>query len=145
MMTETQTHYGLQEGEQVEFKLKFNDRALEDVCAFANTRGGILFVGLDDDGKAAGISRSDSVLQSVASVISDSLGIAPGIEWKEMDGKAVLVVSVKATDWLVACKGRHLVRVGSTNRELSREEIGRRMLRQIGSSWDALPTDYGVE
>lgn len=145
MMTEMQTHHDLQEGEQVEFKLKFNDRALEDVCAFANTRGGILLVGLDDNGKAVGISRSDGVVQTVASVISDILGIAPGIEWKEMDGRAVLIVSVKASDWLVACKGRHLVRVGSTNRELSREEIGRRMLRQIGSSWDALPTDHGVE
>jgi ATP-dependent DNA helicase RecG len=62
-----------------------------------------------------------------------------------MDGKNVLVVSVPATDWLVACKGRHLVRVGSTNRELSREDVGRRMLQQIGSSWDALSTNHGAE
>jgi ATP-dependent DNA helicase RecG len=144
-MTKMQHPPDLREGEQVEFKLKFNDRATEDVCAFANTRGGVLFIGLDDDGKAVGLSRSDSLLQSVTSVISDTLGIAPRIEWKTMDGAEVLVVSVQATDWLVACKGRHLVRVGSTNRELSREEIGRRMLRQIGSSWDALPTDHGLE
>lgn len=144
-MTDTPITRDLREGDQVEFKAKFNDKCLEDACAFANTRGGVLFLGLDDDGKAVGVEKSDAFVQRVAGAISDTLGIAPRMEWQTIEGADVLVISVKATDWLVACKGRHLARVGSTNRELSREEVGRRMLRQIGSSWDALPTDRGPE
>jgi ATP-dependent DNA helicase RecG len=144
-MTEMRTQTDLREGDQVEFKEMYNDKCLEDICAFANTRGGVLLIGVDDKGKAVGVPKSDAFMQKVASAISTTLGVAPRMDWQTMDVAEVLVVSVQATDWLVACKGRHLVRVGSTNRELSREEIGRRMLRQIGSSWDALPTDHGLE
>jgi ATP-dependent DNA helicase RecG len=135
-MTDTPTVLDLREGDQVEFKEKFTDKCLEDACAFANTRGGILFIG---------VQKSDAFVQRVASAISDTLGLAPRMEWRVIEGADVLVISVTATDWLVACKGRHLARVGSTNRELSREEVSRRMLRQIGSSWDALATDCGPE
>jgi ATP-dependent DNA helicase RecG len=121
-MSDTQITLDLREGDQVEFKEKFNDKCIEDACAFANTRGGVIFLGVDDHAKAGGVPKSDAFVQKVASAMSDTLGIAPQMEWRTVDGADVLVISVTATDWLVACKGRHLVRVGSTNRELSREE-----------------------
>lgn len=135
----------LREGEQIEFKAKWNDKAVEDLCAFANTRGGNLFVGIDDDRGIVGMAGSDAEMQSITSAIFNTLGISPRVEWATADGKTVLVISVKPTDWLVACKGRHYTRVGSTNREMPREELTRRMLRQMGNSWDALPSDASID
>ncbi|HEX8391232.1 MAG TPA: ATP-binding protein [Longimicrobium sp.] len=144
-MTEVFLTPDLREGEQIEFKVKWNDKAVEDLCAFANTRGGNLFVGIDDDRTVAGMSGSDAEMQSITSAISNTLGISPRVEWGTAEGKTILVISVEPTDWVVACKGRHYTRVGSTNREMPREELTRRMLRQIGSSWDALTTSASID
>ena len=92
-MTDTPIALGLREGDQVEFKAKFNDKCLEDACAFANTRGGVLFLGLDDDGKAVGVEKSDAFVQRVAGAISDTLGIAPRMEWQTIEGADVLVIA----------------------------------------------------
>lgn len=45
------------EGSQLEFKLKANhpDKIMREVVAFANTDGGILLLGVDDDGQLKGL------------------------------------------------------------------------------------------
>lgn len=45
------------EGLQLEFKLKaaFPDKLVHEIIAFANTRGGTLLIGVDDDGRLAGV------------------------------------------------------------------------------------------
>lgn len=42
------------EGLSVEFKEKFTSRIDEDMVAFANTKGGILLLGVRDDGTVSG-------------------------------------------------------------------------------------------
>jgi len=42
------------ESEQVEFKQRLDDEAIETLAAFANARGGTLFVGIADDGTVKG-------------------------------------------------------------------------------------------
>ena len=50
------------ESEVVEFKSSFNSEVIETLVAFANTRGGIVYVGVKDDGKIVGIEiNSESV------------------------------------------------------------------------------------
>jgi len=44
------------ESETVEFKESLDREALETVAAFANTRGGTLLIGVQDDGTARGIT-----------------------------------------------------------------------------------------
>ncbi len=39
------------ENQSVEYKLKWNDEFLKEICAFANAQGGTLYVGIDDNGK----------------------------------------------------------------------------------------------
>jgi len=40
----------IQESQTVEFKQSWKDEYLKTICAFANTDGGILYVGITDDG-----------------------------------------------------------------------------------------------
>jgi predicted HTH transcriptional regulator len=44
-------HTGRAEGENVEFKTRWVEDAMKDVAAFANTSGGVLYLGVaDSDG-----------------------------------------------------------------------------------------------
>lgn len=40
----------VREGETVEFKREMNSSAVKTVIAFANTGGGTLYIGVDDEG-----------------------------------------------------------------------------------------------
>ena len=46
----------LGENEQVEFKSSFNDETIESLVAFANTKGGTVIIGVNDDGIITGVN-----------------------------------------------------------------------------------------
>lgn len=46
--------------EHVEFKLKFSSQHIaKDICAFANTQGGRLYLGVNDDGTILGLTQEE--------------------------------------------------------------------------------------
>jgi ATP-dependent DNA helicase RecG len=51
------------ESEMVEFKESLDREALETAAAFANTRGGILLIGVRDDGTVRGITLGKETLR----------------------------------------------------------------------------------
>lgn len=53
----------LGETEKVEFKSSFNQDVCEAVCAFANKRGGTIFIGLKSPEKILGLQLGDESLQ----------------------------------------------------------------------------------
>ena len=137
---------GLREGEQVEFKRQWTDKALEDLAAFANTRGGNLFVGVADSGDVLGMAGTDKEMQAISSKIYEMLGMTPRMEWKGTGtGERVLVICVEPHARLVSLRGHYFVRMGSTNREMLQDEFTRRLLQNMGSSWDALASSEGTE
>jgi hypothetical protein len=46
------------ESDTIEFKAQWNERALEDLAAFANHKGGTLLVGVTDAGSVSGFNLS---------------------------------------------------------------------------------------
>jgi ATP-dependent DNA helicase RecG len=135
----------LQEGETIELKREWTDRALEDLAAFANTRGGTLYVGVEDNGRVVGTDVSDAVVQRLANFITSRLGITPSIRVEHIQGKPVLVIQTSPVPGIVPCNGRYLRRVGSTNRDFAPDELARHFLNRSGQSWDSLVTPYGIE
>ena len=47
------------ESENIEFKLQMVDDIYKEVIAFANTDGGVIYVGIDDNGYAVGLDDVD--------------------------------------------------------------------------------------
>jgi len=133
------------EGEELELKREWTDRTLEDLAAFANTRGGTLLIGMADDGTVVGADVSDREIQRIANIITSRLGITPSIRVEERDEKPVLAIQVEPIRGLVPCNGRYLRRVGSTNRDFTQEELARHLLERSGQTWDALPSPWGLE
>ena len=87
------------EGLNTEFKRHYVDDIKATVIAFANTQGGYLYVGIEDDGTACGVSDPDGAVLQIQNALRDS--ITPDVmacvncRGEEIDGKDVVVVEVK--------------------------------------------------
>jgi ATP-dependent DNA helicase RecG len=67
----------LKESETTEFKSIITDDIKKDVIAFANSSGGILYIGVDDNGDIIGLESADSKLIDINNMLRD--GIKPDI------------------------------------------------------------------
>lgn len=100
------------EGMTTEFKREYTDEIKKTVVAFANTSGGELLIGVEDDGSVIGVPDVDGTMLKVTNALRDS--IKPDItmfllcEKREMDGKDIVAVSVQkgtACPYYLAAKG----------------------------------------
>ena len=91
----------LQESNRVELKEKLNEKLEREICAFLNNReGGVLYIGVADDGSVVGVSDADALQKKVAERIRDNLlpsalGLYD-VASEEMDGKTVIKVIVSS-------------------------------------------------
>ncbi|MCC8091494.1 MAG: putative DNA binding domain-containing protein [Oscillospiraceae bacterium] len=91
------------EGELVELKSEVVGDICKEVIAFANTKGGTLYIGVADDGSVVGVQSADKVTLQINNMVRDS--IKPDVtmfvryETQTIDGKQIVAVVVqKGTD-----------------------------------------------
>jgi len=133
------------EGETTEFKAQWAESVLETASAFANTRGGTLLVGVDDEGRVVGLDLSESVLRTFSNRLADSLRIQPSLETHTVDDEQILVIEVASSRIPVSYKGRYYKRVGNTTREIAPEALGRLFIEKWGVTWDSVTGDYPLD
>ena len=56
------------ESESIEYKSEFHDGIYKEVTAFANTDGGVIYIGVDDDGNPVGIKDMDETYTRPAAI-----------------------------------------------------------------------------
>lgn len=61
------------ENEVTELKSKYTDNIKKEIIAFANTRGGTIYIGINDDGGVCGVENSDYLIQQVMNAARDSI------------------------------------------------------------------------
>jgi ATP-dependent DNA helicase RecG len=61
------------EGMNVEFKKLYTKDAIKTIIAFANSSGGKLYIGVDDNGKVIGLENPDTELLMITNSIRDSV------------------------------------------------------------------------
>lgn len=92
----------LGETDSVEFKRRFSDfeKIAKEIIAFANTRGGLLLIGVDDDGTIVGVDseKHEIELINTAAEFYCDPAIDVDIEVVEVEGEDVVVVSVAESD-----------------------------------------------
>ena len=90
----------IEEGEniQVEFKRKFSthDKIAREMIAFANTKGGYVLFGIDDDKKIVGVESEKETTELVkdAALNYCEPPLKYLIEYREIDGKEIVIVNV---------------------------------------------------
>ena len=65
------------ESERIEYKLQMVDDIYKEVIAFANTDGGVIYIGIDDSGNVTGIDNVDETYTRLTNGIRDA--IAPDV------------------------------------------------------------------
>ncbi|MCK9311810.1 MAG: putative DNA binding domain-containing protein, partial [Bacteroidales bacterium] len=131
-----------QESDQVEFKLSFQDEVIVSLVAFANYKGGIVYVGVADDGEVKGVQIGKETLAKWLNEIKNKTAplLIPDMEEEEVDGKCVVKIIIP--EYLikpVSTKGRYYKRKGNANLQLSVIEVVDMHLKTLNSSWDAFP------
>ena len=138
-LTEAQKLIAQGEGQQIEFKLKAKhpDRIVREIVAFSNSKGGHLFIGVDDDGSIIGLKDAEEAHYVMEKAVKELC--RPQIEYEYqiipiIDGKGAIVhyqfESGKKKPYFAFLKpfhkrGRSFVRLEDRSIQASRE------LRQI--------------
>lgn len=100
------------EGKNIEFKRQYTDDIKYAVLAFANTEGGTLYIGINDDCSVEGVENPDAVMLQVMNMIRDTIRpditVAVDCSTELMENKHVVVLIIKrgvARPYYLANKG----------------------------------------
>src|ERR1039457_6328465 len=136
------------ESETVEFKTSFDKETIETLSAFANSKGGTVFVGVADTGNIKGVVLAKETIQNWINQIkmSTANSVIPDVEILEVDG--ITVVALYITEYPikpVACKGRYYRRVKNANHQMTVSEVVNLHLQTCNTSWDFYLDDHHSE
>ncbi len=127
------------ENATTEFKENFDQEVIETAAAFANIRGGIILIGVSDNGEIRGITVGKETLRDVSNRISQATEprVVLEIESVDIDEKSVLLIRISESPLKpISVSGRCYKRVGNSNRVMSPQEIAQMHLNATGQSWD---------
>ena len=135
------------ENVDVEYKRVYVQELRKDIVAFANTEGGTLYIGVNDDGSVTGVEDSDDTMLRLAGSLKD--GIAPDImpfvqiRAIEQENKVVIAVEVaigSARPYYLKDKGLKptgvYVRRGTSSQPLSEAGIRDMIVESYGKSYE---------
>ena len=142
------------EGHQIEFKLKAKhpDRIVREIVAFSNSKGGHLFIGVDDDGSIIGLKDAEEAHYVMEKAVKELC--RPQIEYEYqiipiIDGKSAIVhyqfESGKKKPYFAFLKpfhkrGRSFVRLEDRSIQASREL---RQILKFSLQDNMTPFEYG--
>ncbi len=133
------------ESETVEFKAQWTDAVLETAAALANTRGGILLLGIDDKGQVVGLDVDEARLRTYANLLADLLRVQPSLQVWDVSGRQVLTVEVASARTPVSYRGRFYKRIGNTTREIAPEALGQLFIEKWDVTWDSVQSDFSLD
>lgn len=116
---------------------------------FANTEGGILYIGINDAGEVVGLPNVDDVMQQTANTLKDSIApdVMPFVKIRAVtkEGKQIIKVAVQngtSRPYYIREKGLKpsgvYIRQGSSNQQLSDEGIRRMLIEVNGKSYESM-------
>ena len=132
------------ESQNVEYKLNWRDEWLKTLCAFANTKGGVLKIGVDDAGNPVGISDAKKWVETVPNKIKSHLGLVSDVRIETQSKKDILVIEVTSSFAPISYNGKYYARSGSNTFELTGQELTRFLISKSGKTWDEYPEEQAT-
>jgi ATP-dependent DNA helicase RecG len=110
----------LGEGYRLELKESLDKSFVEEVCAFANSGGGKIILGVSDKGMIKGINTDNSF----RSRVQDTIKLEPKLDVTiAVVGNLIVVDVPEGAEKPYACSKGFFVRIGPNTQKLSRNEI----------------------
>ena len=116
------------ENQNVEFKSTWRDEYLKWICAFANTEGGILYIGVDDKGNVIGVKDSHKFSEDIPNKIKDTMGLICDIRIMHDEALDYLQIKIEKYPFPVSYHGKYYKRTGSTMQEVNGVELDKMIL-----------------
>lgn len=125
------------ETENIEFKSQFTEDIYKEVIAFANTDGGIVYVGIDNNGNAVGLTDVDQEYTRITNGIRDAImpDVTMFVRFTIQENKVVRITVSEGSNKPYYLKGKGLkpsgvyVRQGTSSVPASPEQI-RQMIKE---------------
>lgn len=140
-----------QETETVELKRTLNDGTERAIVSFLNTRGGSIYIGVEDDGKIIGVDKIDETLKRIADIITTQILPNPQefveLGTKFVDGRQIIEIKIEKGKALYYIKkyGRSsngcYIRIGTSNRSMTEEQIERNYAEYVSAPKITLLTE----
>ena len=121
----------LGEDATIEFKreLPHRNSLADEIAAFANARGGVILIGVDDDSAIVGIDRQqlDIAEKTVVEICADSIDPLVPIftEKLQIDDKNLLKIEVPRSLFVHESPNGYFIRHGSSKRKMPTDQLAR--------------------
>lgn len=137
------------EDEYTELKMELTKDIKKEIIAFANTKGGKIYIGIDDDGNVIGLNNSKEDLESLSGMIREGiksdLTLYTSINLININAKDIIEINVMEapnkpyylTEKGIKSSGVYL-RYGNTSAPASEEVIKKMLIENQGDSFETL-------
>ena len=140
------------EDEYTELKIELTKDIKKEIVAFANTKGGKIYIGIDDNGNIIGLKNAKQDIESLSGMIREGirsdLTLYTSINLVNLDDKEFIELDVMEAPnkpYYLADKGIKTsgvyLRCGNTTSPASEEVIKRMLIENQGDSFETL-TSY---
>lgn len=129
----------MKEHQHLEWKETWRDEFMRWICGFANSDGGTLHIGRNDQGIVIGLRDAAKLLEDLPNKIRDLLGIIVAVNLRQEKGTDFIEIIVPAYPNPISYRGHYLQRSGSTLQELKGAALDRFLLSRRGRTWDGVP------
>lgn len=134
------------ETESIEFKSRFSEEIYKEIIAFANTDGGIVYVGIDNDGNAIGLADVDNEYTRITNGIRDAImpDVTMCVKFTIQDNKVVRITVNEGTNKPYYLKSKGLkpsgvyVRQGTSSVPASPEQIRQMIKESDGDTFEEI-------
>jgi ATP-dependent DNA helicase RecG len=124
------------EQQNTEYKQSWHDDYLKWIVGFANSQGGTIYIGKDDNGNVVNVPDYKKLLEDLPNKIRDILGIMVEVNHHEEDGKHFLEIVTPPYAVPISLRGVYYTRSGSTKQELKGNALTEFLLKKTGKTWD---------
>lgn len=134
------------ETENIEFKSGFTEEIYKEVVAFANTDGGVLYIGIDNNGNAVGLDHVDDEYTRITNGIRDAIlpDVTMFVKYTIQENKVVRITISEGTNkpYYLRAKGLRpggvYVRQGASSVQASSEQIRQMIKESDGDDFESM-------
>ena len=134
------------ETENIEFKSGLTEEIYKEVIAFANTDGGVLYIGIDNDGNAVGLNNVDDEYTRITNGIRDAIlpDVTMFVKYTIQENKVVRITISEGTNKPYYLRSKGLkpngvyVRQGTSSVQASSEQIRQMIKDSDGDDFESM-------
>ncbi len=126
----------MSEQQNIEYKTNWHDDCLKWICGFANSNGGTLYIGKDDNGNAVDAADYKKLMEDLPNKIRDVLGVMAEVNLLQDNGRHYIEIIIPPYSVPISFRGRYYYRSGTTKQELIGNALNEFLLKKSGKTWD---------